>query len=329
MKRFGERNPFVMGAIGLLVLGCLMVAAFHVDDLPFIGGGVAYRAAFRDASGLAPGNEVRVAGVKVGKVTGVSLARHGTQPYVRVDFRVDEDGVALGQSTEATIRIKTVMGQKYLALAPAGPGRLNAGAEIPLDRTASPLDVVQAVNGLAGTVQQIDVKQLAQAFTTLSQAFADTPDSVKASLTGLSRLSQTIASRDDELRTLLSHARSVTGVLAQRNEEFQKLIVDGNLLLAEVQQRREAIHTLLVATNELATQLSGLVKDNRTQLRPALDELRQVVATLQRNRTNLEQTLQNMAPFIEAFAGVVGNGRWFDSWVDGLLQPYTPTTKGR
>jgi phospholipid/cholesterol/gamma-HCH transport system substrate-binding protein len=49
-----------------------------------------------------------------------------------------------------------------------------------------------------------------------------------------------------------------------------------------------------------------------------------VVATLQRNRSDLEQAIVNMAPFVTAFANVTGNGRWFDSWVDGLLQPYLP-----
>jgi phospholipid/cholesterol/gamma-HCH transport system substrate-binding protein len=331
MRSFRERNPVAVGAVGLAVLAALVFAALHVEDLPLIGGGTAYRAAFRDASGLAPGNEVRVAGVKVGKVTDVGLARGASGPYVRVGFRVGDGGGALrlGHESAATIRIKTVLGQKYLALEPAGSGRLAPGSEIPLSRTASPFDVMHAVSGLADTLDQIDSRQLAAAFAVLSQTFADTPASVQASLTGLSRLSQTIASRDMELRELLSRARGVTGVLAQRDEEFRKLVTDGNLLLAEVSRRRDAIHHLLVATNALATQLSGLVADNRTQLEPALRQLRGVVATLQRNRANLEKTLATMGPFVNAFANVVGNGRWFDSYVAGLLQPFQPSTGGR
>ena len=328
-RPFAERNPLVIGAIGLTVLAALVLAAFRVDDLPLIGGGTSYRAAFRDASGLTPGNEVRVAGVKVGTVKGVALARDGATPFVRVDFRISARGVALGSTTRATIRIKTVLGQKYLALEPAGPGSLAPGAEIPLDRTASPFDVLQAVQGLADTAGRIDVEQLARAFTVLSETFADTPASVRAALSGLSRLSQTVASRDAQLRDLLARAKTVTGVLAQRDEEFRALVVDANLLLAEVQRRRDAIADLLGATDELAKQLSGLVADNRAQIGPALRRLRTVVATLQRNRTDLERSLRAMAPFITAFTNVIGNGRWFDSWVDGLLQPYLPRVGGR
>ena len=327
-----KRHPMVTGAIGLAVLVALVFGAFHVEDLPLIGGGTGYAAAFRDASGLVPGNEVRVAGVKVGKVTAVTLRRDGREhqaTYVRVEFRVDDDSVRLGTATAATIRIKTVLGQKYLALAPAGGGRLAAGAQIPLDRTASPFDVMQAVNGLADTLQHIDTDQLAQAFTVLSQAFADTPASVRTSFAGLSRVSQSIADRDGELRDLLTHARGVSGVLAERDTEFQKLVADGSQLLTEVIARRDAIHNLLVTSNQLAVQISGLVADNRNQLGPALAQLRGVVANLQQNRDNLSATVQNMAPFINAFTNVLGSGRWFDSYLAGLLQPYQPKVGGR
>jgi phospholipid/cholesterol/gamma-HCH transport system substrate-binding protein len=321
-RSWRERNPLVIGATGLAVLAGLVLVAFRVDDLPLVGGGDMYHAAFRDASGLAPGNEVRVAGVKIGTVKAVRLARHGDQPYVRVDFRVRD--VALGDRTGATIRIKTVLGQKYLSLEPAGAGHLAEGAEIPLERTASPFDVVEAVNGLADTIGRIDTNQLARSFEVLAATFADTPESVKSALNGLARLSTTVASRDERLRALLAHARTVTAVLAQRDEEFRALIADANLLLAEVQRRRDAIHELLVSTQELATQISGLVADNRARLGPALRELRDVVRILQRNRGDLEQAVSSVSPFITAFTNVIGSGRWFDSWVDGLLQPYLP-----
>ncbi|MDO3705027.1 MCE family protein [Micromonospora sp. C28SCA-DRY-2] len=323
MKAFRERNPVVTGAVGLTLIVAALLGAFQLDRIAALTGR-AYQAAFTDASGLAVGNEVRVAGVRVGKVTAVELASD-TRSYVRVRFRVDDDGVRLGDRTGATIRIKTVLGQKYLALTPAGAGRLPEGGQIPLDRTAAPFDVVQAVTGLADTLDRVDTDQLAAAFATLSETFADTPASVDSALGGLARLSRTVADRDAELRSLLTRAREVTDVLATRDEEFRKLVTDGEALLAEVSRRRDAIHKLLVGTNDLATQLSGLVADNRTELEPALRELREVIAVLQRNRDNLERSIARMAPFVTAFANVVGNGRWFDSYVHGLVQPYVPT----
>jgi phospholipid/cholesterol/gamma-HCH transport system substrate-binding protein len=322
VKPFRQRNHLVIGMAGIAVIVLGVLAAFNADQLPVIGGGDEYSAEFTDASGLVTDNEVRIAGVKVGKVTGIDLTHHDGKPAVRVDFRVDRD-VSFGTKTEATIRIKTVLGQKFLSLEPDGPGAMQPGQQIPRSRTSSPFDVVQAVNGLADTVDKIDTKQLAKAFDTLSATLEDTAPNVKGSIHGLSRLSRTVASRDDALRQLLRRARGVTQVLADRDKQFQQLLTDGNKLLKEVKARRDAIHQLLVSTDELAKQLSGLVTDNQKQLEPALKQLRQVVQVLQDNRDNLTKSIRNMAPFLNAFTNVLGNGRWFDSYIDALLQPYT------
>jgi phospholipid/cholesterol/gamma-HCH transport system substrate-binding protein len=316
VKPFRERNPVPIGAVGAVVVVLLLLAAFNADRLPFIGGGTTYHAAFREAAGLKPKSEVRIAGVKVGKVTGVGLVGG----HVRIDFRVDH-GVTLGSKPLASIRIRTILGQKYLAISPSGGGDLKAGSEIPLSRTTSPFDVLEALGGLSQTVQKIDTGKLAQAFDAISTTFKDSPVEVRSSLVGLSRLSRTIASRDAQLQTLLQHANGVTKVLAERDAEFVQLVKDGNLLLVEVQNRRTAIHRLLVSTSALSAQLIGLVQDNQAQLKPALQQLGGVVATLKRNEKNLAKSIQLLVPFVRGFANVLGNGRWFDTYIANLCGP--------
>lgn len=309
-RPFRERNPVTIGAVGLAVIAVLLLAAFNAQDLPLIGAGKSLSAAFTDASGIKPGDEVRVAGVKVGKVTGVSLAGS----HVVVDFKI-QHGVVVGETPTASIRIKTILGQKFLAIAPAGPGDLKGGSQIPLSRTATPFDVVAAFNGLATTVGQINSQQLGQAFDTMASTFRDSPPEVKAALQGLSRLSTTIASRDAELRQLLQRANGVTAVLAQRDQEFTKLISDGNLLLQEVQARRDAIHQLLVSTSQLSLQLSALISENQAQLQPALQQLSGVLGVLQKNQANLDKAIGLLSPFVRIFTNVLGTGRWFDTYV--------------
>jgi phospholipid/cholesterol/gamma-HCH transport system substrate-binding protein len=311
---FRERNPVVIGAVGLGLIVALLAAAFNAQDLPLIGGGADYAAAFSEAGGLKPGDDVRIAGVKVGQVQSLDLEGD----HVRVDFRV-QDGVEFGTGTGAAVKIKTVLGAKYLALEPAGPGQLSPGSEIPLERTVSAYDVVQAFSDLATTTDQIDTKQLATALDTVSATFKDSPAEVKASLQGLSRLSRTVSSRDDALRDLLAHADSVTAVLADRSTQLTTLIDDGNALLTEIQRRRDVIHTLLVNTAALATQLTGLVADNQAQITPALQRLGDVLAVLQRNQDNLDHSIRLLAPFVRVFANNLGNGRWFDTYVQNLV----------
>ena len=125
---FRERNPVIIGAISLAVIAVLILAAFRAQDLPLIGGGDTYYAAFSEAGGLKANDEVRIAGVRVGKVEKVEL----DGDHVKVTFRVDTSA-EFGKETGAAIKVKTLLGAMYLALEPAGSGQLRRGREIPVD----------------------------------------------------------------------------------------------------------------------------------------------------------------------------------------------------
>jgi phospholipid/cholesterol/gamma-HCH transport system substrate-binding protein len=317
-KPFRDRNPVIIGAVSLSVIALLVFLAFNAQNLPLIGGGTVYKAQFSEAAGLQPDDPVRVAGVKVGQVESLSLE----DGAVMVEFRVKDTFV--GDRSEAAIKIETVLGAKYVALVPRGSGELDPEQPIPLERTASPYDVVEAFADLSSTIDDLDTAQLASSFEVLAETFADTPDEVRTSLQGLARLSDTIASRDAQLGQLLSATERVTDVLADRGGEFNQLIVDSNTLLTEVQERRELIDSILTSTQELSRQLSGLVEDNREVLGPVLQQLNTVTDILSRNRAAIAQTVNNLAPFVRVFTNTLGNGRWFDSFVNDLL----PTVLG-
>ncbi|MFF7894185.1 MCE family protein [Streptomyces sp. NPDC007907] len=321
---FRERSPLVIGAVGLTVLALLTAAAFNADRLPVIGDGDTYSAAFTEAGGLKPGDEVRIAGVKVGKVEEVDL----DGDHVKVTFKIkDEPG--FGTETGASIRVKTILGAKYLALHPRGRGQLEPGSEIPLRRTVPAYDVVQAFSDLTTTTEKVDTDRLAKALDTISTTFEDSPAEVRSSIKGLSRISRTVASRDKALRELLDHANGVTGVLADRSSDFSALVEDGDKLFKEISKRRTAIHKLLKTSAALGIQLSGLVQDNEKEIGPALKGLNTVVKMLERNQSSLDRSIALLAPYVRVFTNTLGNGRWFDSYVQNLVAaPLVPRTGG-
>jgi phospholipid/cholesterol/gamma-HCH transport system substrate-binding protein len=312
---FRERNKTVIGAVGITLILLLVVGAFKTDALPFIGGGKVYSADFSEAAGLQKMDEVRIAGVKVGKVVGIDLK--GDHVVVRMRIK----GADLGRLTKASIKIKTVLGRKYVALEPDGDGQLDPNTHIPVSRTSAPFDISPAFQQLADTVGGIDSAQMAKAFTTLADDFRNSPADVRASLNGLSRLSTTIASRDAKLKQLLTHAQGVTAVLAGRDQDLVGFLADSDLVLQEVRARRDAIHRLLTTTTTLSDQLIALVRENRANLAPALASLRNVSALLRKNQANLDKSLQELAPFVRVFANNLGNGRWFDTYVYNLTNP--------
>ncbi|WP_206793323.1 MCE family protein [Amycolatopsis sp. MtRt-6] len=307
------RAPVRTALAGLSVLVLGVVTALNVRSLPVLGDGTTYSAEFGEAAGLSEGNDVRIAGVEVGRVSAVRLRGD----HVLVSFKAK--GAWLGDATSAAIRLKTVLGQKYLALDPQGEGTLDPGRPIPRSRTTVPYDILAAFGQLSSTVDRIDTTQLAKSFDTLSATLANTPQSVRAALTGLSRLSDSIASRDSRLAALLGNTRVISQTLVDRDAAVRRLLDDGNDLLAEVINRETAISTLLDGSRRLSSELSGLIGES--QVGPLLADLDQLTSMLQRNQDALAAGIRGFAPFVRLGTNIAGTGRFIDGYLCGLVLP--------
>jgi virulence factor Mce family protein len=320
-KSFSARNPTPIGAIGLVFLLLLLYAAFNASSLPLIGGGTQYTAWFTEAANLRSGDDVRISGVKVGEVQSVSVVRK--YGLVQATFTVKSGWV--GDQSTVDIKLRTLLGAKYLSVnsigtKPQDPSKIicDRQSNDTCARTTSPLDVYPAFTKLTQTIQDINTKNLATAFQTLAEDFHDTPADVRPVITGLSRISETISSRDQQLHDLLTAAQGVTGTLAARDQQLTQLIDDGNLLLQELNARRDAIHLLLVNTQTLTAQLRGLVADNQKTIGPLLDNLDQILTLLEKNQASLDRGISLLGPFYRLFNNVIGNGRWFDNYIQDL-----------
>jgi phospholipid/cholesterol/gamma-HCH transport system substrate-binding protein len=310
MKPFHERNPAVIGVIGLAIIAALMLASFRADKLPIIGSGDVYQAEFGEIGGLKDGNEVRVAGISVGTVTGMDL--EGDK--VLVTFKLDK-GTDLGKETTADIRVRTLLGAEFLALQSVGDGVLPKGDTIPLARTDAPYNVVDAFSDLSDTTGALDTDQLAAALNTLSDIAADTPEEFRGAIQGLSDVSRNLADRDEQITTLLVSLKKVSTAINSKNDELVTLFRDADVLFDAISDRRDSIHQLLVATQRISNELRALVKDTRADLKPALQRLDTVTDLLVRHKESLDEALRQFPAFTNVFANALGTGPWFDTFL--------------
>jgi phospholipid/cholesterol/gamma-HCH transport system substrate-binding protein len=324
-RSFSSRNPTPIGAIGLVFLLVLLIAAFNASKLPLIGGGTSYSAYFSESANLKTGDDVRIAGVKVGKVESVSIVTDKSECVnpnpkitgcVKATFTV-KNGFVGNQST-VDIKLKTLLGAKYLNINSIGQVAQDSSQTIGIKRTTTPFDIYPAFTQLTHTIQDLNTQNLGKSFEVLAQDFQGTPDEVRPVITGLSRLSDTIASRDAALHELLDRTNQVTGTLAQRDQDLTQLISDGNLLLEELNARRDAIHSLFINTQILSQQLRGLVSDNEKTIGPLLNSLDKILTLLKNNEDSLDRGLSLLGPFYRVFNNVIGNGRWFDNYIQNL-----------
>jgi len=312
MKSLQERNPVVIGAVSLVVIAVVAVAALNYQRLPFINGGVTYSAYFEEAGALESGAAVQVSGFRAGRVKSVELKPDG----VLVTFTVADD-IRLGERTEASIKSTTLLGNKVLEVAPRGPGHLSS--TIPTDRTTSPYQLPDAIGDLTATISGVDTNQLSTALQTLSDTLKDTPPDLKLAVDGVARFSQTIASRDDQLRNLLANANKATTVLAERTNEIVGLVHDTESMLAALRSQSAALDAISGHVAALARQLRGFIADNRDALKPALDKLNGVLATLDNRKTEIQQSIKGLNTYAMSFGEALSGGPFFKAYIANLI----------
>jgi phospholipid/cholesterol/gamma-HCH transport system substrate-binding protein len=319
-KLFSERNPLVIGAIGLSTVAVLVLGALEWQKLPFLNQGKTVSAYFADAGGLRTGNGVEVSGFPVGKVSSIDL----DGPGVLVKFKVG-NGIRLGNRTEVAIKTKGLLGSKILDVIPRGDGQLQGA--IPMDRTQSPYQLPDALGDLATTISGINTEQLSGSLATMARTFANTPPELRGALQGVARFAQTIDERDAHLRTLLDNASKATGVLAKRTDQVVSLVRDTNALLAQLRTQSAALDQVWVNVSAAAQQLQGFIADNRQELRPALDKLNGVLTIIDNRKERLQKAIPMLNAYVMSLGESVASGPFFKAYVVNLLpgqfvQPY-------
>lgn len=313
MARSEDARIRRLGVMTLVLLVLVSAATFNLGKFPGFKG-TAYYAEFSDASGIHKGNIVQVGGIRVGRVSDVTLSGD----RVKVKFELD-GGVDFGKESTASIEVLNLLGEKYLDLQPVGKGQLASGGTIPVERTESAYDIVGVFSDLTNTTEEINTVDLSKALDTVADTLDVAAPEIQASFDGIARLSRSVASRDAEIQTLFESSKEVTKVLSDRSEDIVKLMESSDLVFQELTKRKDAVHELLVNARSMATELRGLVKDNEKQIGPALKEVDGLVSFLVSKKKKLKETLEALGPYVSILSNIIGTGPWFDAYASNLL----------
>jgi phospholipid/cholesterol/gamma-HCH transport system substrate-binding protein len=305
------RDPLRTGIFGVTLVLCVVLVAFGYTGLPFWPQGRPYAAFFTDAGGITPGNDVYVSGIKVGEVKSVGLAGD----TAKVSFTVDRH-VAIGNQSRAAIRTETILGQRAIAVTPAGGGTATV---IPVSRTTTPYALNSALEDVGHNAGNLDKGQFEKSLQVLTEALHDATPQLRGALDGVTSLSRTLNGRDEALESLLAHAKSVTAVLAERAGQVNKLILDGNQLFASLDARRAALAELIAGIDDVSQQLSGFVADNHKEFGPALSKLNLVLDNLNERRDYISEALKRLPTYATTLGEVVGSGPGFNVNVFSVL----------
>ncbi|MGV0848860.1 MCE family protein [Mycolicibacterium phlei] len=312
MKFASERNPVVIGVVGIAVTAGVATAALQYDKLPFLLRDTGYAAYFTEAGGILPGAPVQVSGYQVGEVSDVRLDGQ----RVLVSFRVSED-ILLGERTEASIETDSLLGAKVMQITPLGEGELDG--PIPAERTRPPYQLPDALGDLTTAVSGIDTGQLSDSLAVLAESFADTPPALRMAVQGVTRFTETLNNRDAELRNLLSNANKATTVLADRTDQVVDLIGYTNSLLDQLRSQSRALDQISGNISAVAQQITGLIGEQRHALKPALEKLNGVLAIVENRKDRVKQAVKGLNDYVMSLGESVSSGPFFKAYLANLL----------
>jgi phospholipid/cholesterol/gamma-HCH transport system substrate-binding protein len=306
IRSLRDSHPFLLGLVASGVAVVLVLTALAVGELGL--DKTNYSAEFPRTGELRPGDEVRVAGLSVGEVRSVGLEGD----HVLVKFRA-KNAVRLGQSTGATIKLATLLGNRYLELSPSGPGELRDD-RIPLAHTSVPYDLQDVLQKGTPIAEQLDGAKLRQALAATATNLRGEGPRIGAALDGLSRLSDVVIKRKDQVSELIDNLDAVSDMVDQRSGRIYALMGQSDTLLRTLLRRRDLIRGLLDDTASFTRELNSALKENRPEVRRLLGNARELTDLLREQDASINRALQLLAPASRYLTNATGNGPYVEAF---------------
>jgi phospholipid/cholesterol/gamma-HCH transport system substrate-binding protein len=282
------------------------------------GGGTTYRAQFTDVAGLLVGDDVRIAGVKVGRVERIALAGKdagagSAGAVAEVSFSVD-DQVPLATNVRAKIRYRNLVGQRYLTLvaAPGGAGRLAPDGLIPLAQTTPALDLTVVFNGFRPLFVGLTPEDVNRFTYEIIQVLQGEGGTMASLLRRTASLTNTLADRDAAIGRVITNLNAVLGTLAERDANLDETIVRLQQFVSGLAADRVAIGEAVASIGELADTTGTLIRDIRPDLAQDITLLNKLAGTLNDNTQVIEATLHRLPDRYAALTRTASTGSWFN-----------------
>ncbi len=292
---------------GAFVVVCLVFTgylAFTIGNLdirdPLNRGNFVVSASFEDVTGLLVNDNVKVAGVVVGKVTKIETE----DGVAEVTFQIDDDHDDIPRDSTAVIRWRNLIGQRYIYLYPGdSPETLQQDDHI--DDTVSVVDLGELFNKLGPIVGSIDPAQVNDFLETITSALDGREDKVGQALDDLAVLTTGLASRDDAIQRLLTNLDTVADTVNRRDAQIETMLQNLILLSDTFGDNTATLDAALTELASFGTELDRLLDTNSTEITRLLGNLALVTDTVEGRLPELDAFL---AGFGDASAAIFRAG---------------------
>jgi phospholipid/cholesterol/gamma-HCH transport system substrate-binding protein len=284
-----------------------------------------YSARFTDVTSLNPGDDVRIAGVRVGQVDELEII---DQHLARVHFSVDSSR-RLPADTMAIIRYRNMIGQRYIALERGeqpSTDYLEPGAEIPLERTRPALDLTELFHGFQPLFSALDPEEVNQLSGEIIQVLQGESGTVESLLAHTGSLTATLAERDRVIGEVITNLNSVLDTINNEGDALTTLVSTLQELVTGLADDREAIGESVEGMAALTTATAGLFETARQPLKESIAGLREVSETLVSSSDDVERFLVTTPEKFTEIGRIASYGSFLNFYLcDAVLLTDPPT----
>lgn len=290
----------VFMVVTLMATGLLVIVIGNLSFQPTRD----YKAVFNDATGVVKGDDVRIAGVKVGTVKEIAIidnddadlaapTRDEPAKQVELTFTVEE-GTELTRATQAALRYRNLVGQRYVSLSQGEgeTGILEPGETIPDTRTEEALDLTLLFNGFKPLFRALSPDDINKLSFEVIQVFQGEGGTLESLLGSTASVTDELADRDAVIGELLKNLDFVLDHIADRDQQLSALIRNFRTLVAGLKDDRNAILDSLDGISVLSEETADLVVGIRPPFVEDIKQLRKVARNIDRNKAELDRALQ-------------------------------------
>jgi len=332
MKRKSLAGPVVKSVIFIVVTVTLTTILGLSIAHTGVSATVGYQAVFRDVTGLNVGDDVDIAGVRVGDVTSISVYRRNE---ALVGFAV-QAGRPLPASVTATVKYLNLVGQRYIELG-QGTGPLNRtlpqGGTIPLAHTTPALDLTELFNGFQPLFQALSPGAVNQLSSEIIEVFQGESPNITALVASVGSLTTALSTRDQVIGEVIGNLNSVLHTIGSRSGKLSNLVTTLQELVSGLAADRVPIGSAISSIASLTSATAGLLQVARPPLRTDITQLGRVAGTLADNSGTVNAFLHTLPVKMSEIARLASYGSWLnffmcDALVSGVKEQFGPNPTG-
>ncbi|MBJ8347949.1 MCE family protein [Antrihabitans sp. YC2-6] len=280
-------------------------------------GGTTFKAQFEDVTSLNKGDEVRIAGVRVGSVEKISIVDRRT---AEVEFTLtDRDW--LPANVHATIRFRNLVGQRYIALTQGEGGdgeKLSAGGTIELGNTQPAVNLTELFNGFRPLFQTLSADDVNQLSFEIIQVFQGESGTIANLVSNTAKLTNKIADKDAVIGELVDNLTGVLDTVNQRDDELNDMLIKTQQLVSGLAAERGTIGQSVQSLADLTDATADLLQPTRPSLQGSIAGLSQVAYELASREDEVNEALVNLPLKMERLGRVGSYGSWFQFYLCGI-----------